>query len=144
VHVRDVLKSKGSEVETTPPDDSIVMVVHRLTMLGIGALVVSGDGERVDGVISERDLVRGLARHGARLLDLRVRDVMSRAVPVCRPDDTIKHVMAEMTRTRSRHLPVVDGERLCGLISIGDVVKNRLEEVELEATVLRDAYIAGH
>ncbi|MGH9183492.1 MAG: CBS domain-containing protein [Acidimicrobiales bacterium] len=141
--VESILKSKGRTVETIAPDASIPLVVHRLTTLGIGALVVSRDGQRLEGIVSERDIVRGLARHGSRLMELRAADIMSKQVRACEPDDTITHVMAEMTRSRNRHLPVLEEGRLCGVVSIGDVVKNRLEELEMEATVLRDAYRAG-
>ena len=142
--VEGILKAKGRSVETARPETPMIVVVHKLTSMGIGALVVSADGARVEGVVSERDVVTGLNRHGAALLEMRAGDVMSRGVPVCSPDDSIKHVMAEMTRTRHRHVPVVDNGRLCGLVSIGDVVKNRLEELELETNVLRDAYRASH
>lgn len=143
MNVESILKVKGSEVETVAPDALTVFAVHKLTTAGIGALVVSADGVRLEGVISERDVVRGLSRRGARLLDLPVADVMTRRVPVCSPDDTLAHVMAEMTRTRHRHLPVIREGRLCGLVSIGDIVKHRLEDLELEASVLRDAYRAS-
>jgi CBS domain-containing protein len=142
VKVENILDAKGRHVETIAPDATVLMAVHRLTSMKIGALVVSVDGERVEGVLSERDIVSGLLHHGDRLTDLRVREVMARSVPVCGPGDTIKQAMAQMTRTRNRHLPVVDDGKLCGLLSIGDVVKNRLEEMELETNVLRDAYIA--
>jgi len=95
----------------------------------------------VEGVLAEREVVRGLAHNGPRLLELRARDVMARSVPVCSPLDTVREVMAQMTRTRNRHLPVLDGGKLCGLISLGDLVKHRLEELELEAQVLRDVAI---
>ncbi len=137
--VESILKSKGRDVQTVAPDLSLVMATHQLSSRGIGALVVSEDGRRVDGLLSEREVVRGLVKHGVGLLDLRVRDVMTQSVPVCTPQDTIRDVMAEMTRSRNRHLPVVDGGALCGLVSIGDVVKHRLEELELESLVLRDA-----
>lgn len=143
MNVESILKVKGSEVETVSPDALTVFAVHKLTTAGIGALVVSADGVRLEGVISERDVVRGLSRRGVRLLDLPVADVMTRRVPVCSPDDTLAHVMAEMTRTRHRHLPVIREGRLCGLVSIGDIVKHRLEDLELEANVLRDAYRAS-
>lgn len=112
----------------------------------IGALVVSDDGfrERVDGIISERDLVRRLATDGAALTRLRVADVMTRHVVTCSPDDTLAEVMAQMNRWRHRHLPVVADGRLCGTISIGDVVKQRLAEMRTEAGVLRDIYLASH
>src|SRR5207248_2350195 len=118
------------------------LVIHKLVSLGIGSLVVSADGRRVEGMISERDVVRGLNKHGVRFLDLGVADVMARNVPYCTPDDTLQNVMGVMTRTRHRHLPVLDKEgQLCGLVSIGDVVKHRLDEMELERNVLRDAYV---
>jgi len=141
VNVESILRSKGSEVQTIESGASLTMAVHRLSSIGIGALVVSDDGRAVDGVLAEREVVRGLSRHGAHVLDMRVRDVMARSVPVCAPQDSIRDVMAEMTRSRNRHLPVVDGGALCGLISLGDVVKHRLEELELEASVLRDVAI---
>lgn len=139
--VESILKGKGRDVQTIGTDVSVVLAVHQLSTMSIGTLVVSDDGRRIEGLLGERELVRGLAKHGAGLLDLRVRDVMVRSVATCSPDDTIRHAMEEMTRTRNRHLPVVDGGGLCGLVSIGDVVKHRLEELELEALVLRDAAI---
>jgi len=142
--VGSILQVKGRDVETVRPETSLEIAVHKLSSLGFGALVVSEDGEHLAGVISERDVVRGLAKHGTRLLDLTVGDVMTKRGPVCSPDDSIRHVMAEMTRTRQRHLPVVDAGKLCGVVSIGDVVKRRLEDMELETNVLRDAYRGSH
>jgi CBS domain-containing protein len=141
MRVSDILESKGRDVETIRPDAKVLMAVHRLRMQNVGALVVSRDGERVEGVLSERDVVRGMDRHGADLLNMSVVAVMSRPVPVCAPDDLLTSVMAQMTRTRNRHIPVVEDGRLCGILSVGDVVKNRLEEMELETSVLRDAYL---
>lgn len=140
--VEAILQAKGRTVEKIRSEATVPMAIHELTTRGIGALVVSSDGERVEGIVSERDLVRGLAKHGAALLGMRVAEVMSRNVPVCSPEGSVKEVMATMTRTRQRHLPVVEDGRLCGIVSIGDVVKHRLEELELETHVLRDAYIA--
>jgi CBS domain-containing protein len=142
--VEGILKAKGHEVETVGPDTAVVLAVDRLSSMQIGALVVSGDGRKVEGVISERDVVRGLAKHGQRLLDLKVSEVMERHVPVCSPDDPIGDVMAQMTRTRNRHIPVVHNSQLYGLVSIGDLLKNRLEELELQTNVLRDSYISRH
>ena len=139
--VKDILRSKGSQVETIRPDAKVLLAVHRMRMQNVGALVVCRDGERVDGVLSERDVVRGLTRHGADLLDMSVVAVMSRGVPVCSPEDSLTSVMSQMTRTRNRHVPVVEDGRLCGIVSVGDVVKHRLEEMELETNVLRDAYL---
>ncbi|HLF40515.1 MAG TPA: CBS domain-containing protein [Acidimicrobiia bacterium] len=140
--IANVLDTKGSEVVTIGPEASVVFAVHEFSSRGIGALVVTEDGNRVEGVISERDVTRGLARHGSGVLSLRVREVMSRHVPACRPGDSTAECMAAMTRSRQRHLPVLDDGRLCGLVSIGDLVKGRLDELELERNVMRQAYIA--
>ncbi len=140
--VNDILLNKGGAVETIRPDAKVLIAVHRMRMHNVGALVVSRDGERVDGLLSERDIVRGLTSHGAGLLDMSVVAVMSRAVPTCAPEDSLTSVMAKMTRTRNRHIPVVEGGRLCGIMSLGDVVKCRLEDMELETNVLRDAYLS--
>ena len=144
--VQEILAHKGNKVVTIRPDATVSTAVHRLALERIGALVVSEDGRSIQGVLSERDIIKALAEDGAAILapDRRVRDLMSRGVRTCRPDDTVKAVMAEMTRHRFRHLPVVEGTRLVGLVSIGDVVKTRLDEMELETVVLREAYIAGH
>ena len=144
--VREILGAKGSHVVTIRSDATLSTAVHRLALERIGALVVSDDGLRVAGILSERDVVTGLARDGADLFATgrRVADLMTHNVITCGLDDTVKHLMAEMTRRRVRHLPVVEGGRLVGIVSIGDVVKSRLSEVELEATVLREAYIATH
>jgi CBS domain-containing protein len=142
--VINILHAKGQRIATIRPDAAIGTAVRRLRLEGIGALVVSEDGEHVLGIVSERDVVRALADHGNQLTSMHVMDIMTRSVKTCRPDDSIKHVMAEMTRSRIRHLPVMEHGAMCGIISIGDVVKNRLEEIELEASVLRDAYIASH
>lgn len=142
--VDGILSAKGREVETIRPEISVAIAVNRLSTLRIGALVVSADGRTVDGLLAERDIVRGLARHGARLLDLEVSEVMSRNVAVCSPEDTVKDVMAQMTRTRNRHVPVVQNGVFQGLVSIGDLVKHRVEELELQTNVLRDPYITRH
>src|ERR1700682_4512731 len=138
-----ILAAKGERVETIRPDREITYAADKLRDARIGALVVSTDGKEVKGIISERDIVRGIAERGAAALDLTVRNLMTPKVITCTPEDSVTHLMKLMTSRRIRHLPVVtaDGE-LCGIVSIGDVVKNRLEELELEATVLRDAYIA--
>lgn len=143
MRVESILKAKGREVETTSPDTDLRLVVNKLSSLGVGALVVSADGKTVKGTISERDIVRGLNKHGNAALDLQAGDVMSRSAPTCSPNDLLQDVMAKMTQTRHRHVPVLDENgHLCGIVSIGDVVKHRLDEMELEANVLRDAYIA--
>jgi CBS domain-containing protein len=140
--VHAMLSAKGNEVATTLPETVISTVVRKLKLEGVGALVVSEDGDHVIGIISERDVVRGLAEHGAELLDMRVADLMTKNVKTCSPEDDLKHVMTEMTRSRFRHLPVTEDGRLCGIVSIGDVVKTRLDELESETSVLQD-YIVG-
>lgn len=142
MNVNDILKAKGRDVATVAPDTTVTDAVRLLHRRGIGALVVSADGNRLDGILSERDIVHALAAHGAAVLDRRVVELMTRRVVTCTPNDTIAELMGEMTRRRIRHLPVVDRGRLAGLVSIGDVVKNRLEEMESETTSLRQ-FIAG-
>ena len=144
--VREILDAKGRGVVTVRPEASVSTVVHRLVLERIGALVVSEDGRHIAGVVTESDIVRALAAAGAAAVasGRRVAELMTRNVATCTPEDTVKRVMAEMTRRRVRHLPVVEGGGLAGIVSIGDVVKSRLGEVELEADVLRDAYIAAH
>lgn len=142
MNVALLLQSKGSDVATVKPDTRMSTVVRQLRLKGVGALVVSEDDRTVQGLISERHIVHALAAHGPELLDLPVADVMSRSVITCKPEDNVKQVMAMMTRHRERHIPVVEAGRLCGLISIGDVVKSRLDEMELEANVLRERVIA--
>jgi CBS domain-containing protein len=146
MQVREILAAKGQRVVTIRPDATIATAVHRLALERIGALVVSEDGSTIAGILSERDIVQGLAQDGGAIMgtDRRVADLMTKNVTACRPDDQVKAIMAEMTRRRVRHLPVVENGRLIGIVSIGDVVKSRLEEMELETLVLRDAYIAAH
>jgi CBS domain-containing protein len=144
MRVSSILKSKGTHVETTRPDTTVFSVVWALKTKGIGALVVSEDGATPLGVISERDIVRGLTEHGPQLLGLPVSRVMTSPVITCGPDDTVTALMARMTRHRVRHLPVLDSGRLRGIVSIGDVVKHRLDELELEANVLREALMTSH
>jgi CBS domain-containing protein len=140
--VGEILKKKGPDVVTIERGASISDAVERLRSEAIGALVVSSDGNAVDGLISERDIVRGLADRGNDLLGMTVEDLMSKPVKTCAPEDGVEMVMLQMTEMRARHFPVVDNGRLVGIVSVGDVVKNRLEEVELETKVLRDAHIA--
>ena len=144
--VQEILAHKGDKVVTIRPDATIATAVHRMALERIGALVVSEDGTSIAGILSERDLIQGLAEDGGAILapDRHVRDLMTKGVRTCRPDDPVKGVMAEMTRHRFRHMPVVEAGRLVGIVSIGDVVKTRLDEMELETVVLREAYIAGH
>jgi len=140
--VVSILKAKGSDVATTSPQTSIATVARLLRDQHIGALVVSEDGAGVLGLITERDIVHGLADRGPALLDMPASFAMTRGPATCTPDDDIRTVMSRMTRQRVRHLPVLVDGRLQGIVSIGDVVKHRLDELELEANVLRDAFLA--
>lgn len=123
--------------------DSAISCARRLKAEHVGALVVSDDGRSLDGMISERDIAYGLATFGGELHNITVRDLMTRAVVTCTPHDTILNAMGVMTRRRVRHLPVMDGDKLVGLVSTGDVLKYRLQEMQLETNVLRDAVVAA-
>jgi CBS domain-containing protein len=143
--VEEILKSKGRSVETIEPGASIAEAIGRLNgPPQIGALVICGDeGQRpIAGTLTERDIIRALGKYSAKLLTMRVTDVMSRNVPVCSPEDSIARLMQQMTTSRYRHLPVVHHGKLVGLVSIGDVVRARVADMELETGLLRDLYIA--
>ena len=139
--VTTILQDKGHAVVSTRPDRKVGAVIARLNAEHIGAMIVMED-DKIVGIVSERDIVRAMAAHRGEVMELAVHEIMSSSVITCTPEDTIKKVMQVMTERRVRHLPVLDGGALAGIISIGDVVKNRLENLELEASVLRDAYIA--
>jgi CBS domain-containing protein len=140
--IRHILAGKGSDVVTTRPDATVTEVAKLLKAKRIGAVVVTDADEELCGIISERDLACGLADHGANLLRMRVADVMTGEISTCSPNDGIDRLMRQMTEGRFRHLPVVEDGRMIGIISIGDVVKNRLQELENEAHMLHD-YISG-
>jgi CBS domain-containing protein len=106
-------------------------------------MVVSSDGGSIDGIVTERDLAYGLAAHGSNLPTIAVSRLMTNVVVVCSPEDSIAHVMKLMTQRRVRHLPVKEGDQLVGIVSIGDVLKHRLDELELEANVMRDYAVAA-
>jgi CBS domain-containing protein len=142
--VAAILKAKGSHVETARPDTTLYTAAWELRQKNIGALVVTEDGTTVLGLISERDIVRGLIEHGTSLLALPVSRAMTAPALTCAPEDSLTAVMARMTAHRVRHLPVVEGGRLCGIVSIGDVVKHRLQELEMEANILRETLIVSH
>ncbi|MEE8248345.1 MAG: CBS domain-containing protein [Alphaproteobacteria bacterium] len=142
--VATILKAKGDKVVTVHPDATIATVIQSMKLEGVGAVIVSADAVTLEGLISERDIVLGLGQHGGEVLAMLARELMNRSAATCTPESDIKEVMAEMTRRRTRHLPVVERGSLCGMVSIGDVVKNRLEEAQMEIDVLRDAYIASH
>jgi CBS domain-containing protein len=139
--VKAILSRKGSDVVTIAPTASLTEAVKLLAERRIGAVVVTGPDNRVAGILSERDIVRNVAERGHAALDDNVGSVMTRKVTTCTEADTIAMLAERMTSGRFRHLPVVDQGRLVGVISIGDVVKFRLEEMAHESEALRE-YIA--
>ncbi len=136
--VRQLLDDKGTAVATVPTDVTMARVAHLLARHGVGALVVSDDGETIAGIVSERDLARVVAIRGAEALAVRVTDAMTVEVRTCALTDTIDSLMEVMTERRIRHVPVVAEDRLVGIVSIGDVVKHRLAELQSESQVLHD------
>lgn len=143
MRVADILRIKGSTVKTVTPDETALELSEKLNAAQIGAMIVSDDGTSIDGIISERDLAYGLAAHGRELPRIAVSKLMTKVVFVCSPEDSITDVMKLTTQRRIRHLPVKDDAQLVGIISIGDVLKHRLGEVQLEANVLRDYAMAA-
>lgn len=141
--ISEVLRKKGSEVATISPNASIEEVVDSLAQFGVGALVVSEDGRSVDGIISERDIVRALARERSGALARTAADLMTAEVVTCSPDATIEQLMAEMTERRFRHVPVTEDGRLIGIVSIGDVVNARVHNLEVTTERLTN-YISGY
>jgi CBS domain-containing protein len=141
MNVAAILKSKGREVLTTTPDATLLDIAKLLGTRRIGCIVVTGIDGKVIGIVSERDIVREIARAGSQVLKEPVASCMTKSVVSCREADTIDRLMSEMTTHRFRHMPVVERGRLVGLVSIGDVVKMRIAEAEMEAAAMRD-YIA--
>ena len=142
VVVSDILRHKGHAVITVDPSLDVQRLVDLLTENRVGAAVVSSDGVHVEGIISERDVVVALATHGATALGLQVGEICSRDVALTSPGESVDVVMSTMTERRFRHLPVVVAGELHGLVSIGDVVKARVGELELERGALA-SYITG-
>lgn len=136
--VETILDKKGRQVITARPDQTVAEMARLLVQRGIGAAVVCEPDGGVIGVIGERDIVTSLAERGADALELRVKDVMCADPPVCSPEDTLEEVMSLMTERRTRHVPVVVGGELSGIVSIGDIVKHRLEETQGEVSALRE------
>ncbi len=141
MNVAAILKDKGRSVLTAGPDTSLLDIAKVLAEKRIGCIVLTDGEDRVAGIVSERDVVRTLASNGPKCLDEPVSYCMTEEVVTCQESDTIDRLMAEMTAGRFRHMPVVENDRLIGLVSIGDVVKQRIAEAEMEAAAMRD-YIA--
>jgi CBS domain-containing protein len=141
MNVEHILMAKGRDVLTIEPSRTLADAARALTEKKIGAVIVGGPGEVVLGILSERDIVRAVARGGASALDHPISQHMTGKVVTCTRQTTINELMDEMTQRKFRHMPVVENGRLCGIISIGDVVKHRVAEIEAEHQALRE-YIA--
>jgi CBS domain-containing protein len=136
--VKSILSVKGRDVVTIEPNATLESALAVLAKYGIGAIVVLGPESRVIGILSERDIVRALAARGAAALTEPVAGVMTRKVSTCTETDTVSAIMELITKGKFRHVPVVEQDRLIGIVSIGDVVKHRLHEMENESEALRD------
>jgi CBS domain-containing protein len=144
VNVQSILAHKGANVVTITDSVSLADAAMNMRDNGIGALIVSNDGQHIDGIVSERDVVKALANHGASALGRPASSVMSTDVVTCRRDDAVESLMLSMTERRIRHLPVVDDDGvLGGVISIGDVVKARLGQLETENQQLYEYITQG-
>jgi CBS domain-containing protein len=138
MNVASILHQKGRAVATVGPNVTLLDVADKLAAKRIGAVVVVEAGGKLGGIISERDIIRALAKSGHNCLKRPVSEVMTRNVVTCQETDTLDELMAMMTERRFRHLPVVTDDALVGIISIGDVVKHHVAEVEMEATAMRE------
>lgn len=143
MNVDTILNQKGTDVATIAPEATIKRAADWLRGKDIGALVVTRD-DVVLGIISERDIIRALSQYGEEVASMRVKDIMTQGLFTVTPEHDLNHLMRLMTRRRVRHLPVIRDGKLAGIISIGDVVKRRLDDLELETNVLHDLYIANH
>ena len=141
--VSDILSQKGGLVYSVAPDMAVAEVAKQLNARRIGSVLVLNEASSVVGILSERDLVRAMATHGLEALELEARQIMTRDVITCDPDDSIDEVMQSMTNGRFRHLPVVQRGELLGIVSIGDVVKARLQEAKHETEALKAYIVAG-
>jgi CBS domain-containing protein len=142
MRISDLLRRKGNLVVTVKPEQSVTDLLNLLAEHKVGALVVSVDGNSVEGIVSERDVVRRLQEFGPDLLQAPVRDIMTVQVHSCPPETDLEELMRVMTTGRFRHVPVIEADRLVGIISIGDVVKHRIDELQSERDQLT-AYIQG-
>lgn len=141
--VKSILKGKGSDVVDIAPELTVLAATAVLCDHRIGAVLVRDAAKAIVGVLSERDIVRALANTGPEILKKKVSDLMTRQVVTCRPEDTVDHVMGLMTDKRIRHVPVVEGGKLLGIVSIGDVVKHKIAEAEMEAQALKKYITTG-
>jgi len=143
MQISTILQAKGTLVVSISGELSILDATRELTRYGIGAIVVSDAPDSLDGILSERDIARAIAAHGAAALELRVADVMTTEVTTCTPGDTTDELAEVMTARRIRHLPVMDEGRVIGVVSIGDIVKHRLDELQVETRTLHEYLYSG-
>lgn len=143
MNVAAILKSKGRAVSTAKPETTLLEISQKLAQKKIGAIVIVGDSGTVAGIISERDIIRAINTYGADALQRAASDVMTRAVISCTEMSVLDELMEMMTQGRFRHLPVIEDDQLIGIISIGDVVKNHIAEVEMEVTAMRGYLATG-
>jgi CBS domain-containing protein len=141
--IQNILDRNRTEVITVRANETVRSAADRMRLHRIAALVVK-TGDAITGLISERDIIHAISRHGERALSMTVLDIAPRTIIPVDPADTLKRAMSLMTHHRVRHLLVISGGELVGIVSIGDVVKHRLEDLETESNILRDAYIAAH
>lgn len=143
MNVATILKAKGRAVATASPQTTLQEISAQLAARKIGAIIVLGENDKVVGIISERDVIRAIAERGAKALDQLAQDVMTKSVISCSETSTIEDLMGTMTQGRFRHVPVVSDGALTGIISIGDVVKHHIAEVEMELGAMRGYLVAG-
>ncbi|KAB7754155.1 histidine kinase [Mycolicibacterium mucogenicum] len=142
MRIADVLSNKGAAVATIAPETTVSQLLASLAALNIGAMVVVG-ADGLAGIVSERDVVRELHKRGGGLLGQPVSEIMTTVLATCTPRDTVDHLVVLMTQNRVRHVPVIDDGRLAGIVSIGDIVKTRMEELETEQQHLQDYITQG-
>jgi CBS domain-containing protein len=143
MNIAQILKAKGRAVATVRPDASLFEIINKLAQKRIGAIVVVGDNGEVVGIISERDIIRRLAAQGEAALNEPVSQSMTSSVVSCQETSTIDEIMEVMTQGRFRHVPVIEDGALVGIVSIGDIVKNHIAEVEMEVTAMRGYFATG-
>jgi len=143
MNIAQILKAKGRAVATVRPDASLFEIINKLAQKRIGAIVVVGDNGEVVGIISERDIIRRLAEQGESALKEPVAQSMTSSVVSCQETSTIDEIMEVMTQGRFRHVPVIEDGALVGIVSIGDIVKNHIAEVEMEVTAMRGYFATG-
>jgi len=143
MNIAQILKAKGRAVATARPDTTLLEIANKLAQKKIGAIVVVGDGGEVAGIISERDIIRKLGERGPAVLSEPVSQSMTATVISCQETSTLDELMEIMTQGRFRHVPVIEDGALVGIVSIGDVVKNHIAEVEMEVTAMRGYFVTG-